>query len=168
MLAQIALGTWLALAACRQETRPARYDGLVVEMQAASILQIASFTLRTDDGTLVEMIVEGDVGMTSSHLREHMALADPVAVTVRYADGLIIATRIEDLLPPGPPKPTTVHSQVRPVQPAQPHAIREIAAWISSAVAIPSYRSTIVPLRSTKKIHGSLGSRHSVTASARI
>ena len=38
---------------------------------------------------------------------------------------------------------------------------------ISSAVAIPSNRSAIVPLRSTKKIHGSLGRRHSVTASAR-
>ena len=89
-----------AMAACRQDTRPTRYDGLVVELQAASILQIASFTLRTDDGALVEMVVEGDVGMTASHLREHMALADPVTVTVRYADGLTIATRIEDRLPP--------------------------------------------------------------------
>ena len=68
-------------------------------MQTASILQIASFTLRTDDGTLVEMIVEGDVGITASHLREHMALADPVTVTVRYADGLVIATLVEDRRP---------------------------------------------------------------------
>jgi hypothetical protein len=90
----------LALAACRQQARPTRYDGLVVAMQAASILQVASLTLRTDDGTLVEMVVEGDVGITASHLREHMALADPVTVTVRYADGLIIATRIDDRLPP--------------------------------------------------------------------
>lgn len=97
MLAHTVLGTSLLLAACRQEAKPTRYDGLVVEMQAASLLQIASFTLRTDDGTFVEMIVEGDVGITASHLREHMALADPVAVTVRYADGLTIATRIDDL-----------------------------------------------------------------------
>ena len=90
----------LALAACRQQARPTRYDGLVVAMQAASILQVSALTLRTDDGTLVEMIVEGDVGITASHLREHMALADPVTVTVRYADGLIIATRIDDRLPP--------------------------------------------------------------------
>ena len=93
-------GCPVALAACRQQAQPTRYDGLVVEMQAASILQIASLTLRTDDGTFVEMIVEGDVGITASHLREHMALADPVTVTVRYADGLIIATRIDDRLPP--------------------------------------------------------------------
>jgi hypothetical protein len=68
-------------------------------VQAASFMQIASFTLRKDDGELVELTVEGDVGMTPSHLREHMALADPVAVTVRYADGLVIATRIEDRFP---------------------------------------------------------------------
>jgi hypothetical protein len=71
----------------------------VVEIQAASILQIASFTLRTDDGQLVVMVVEGDVGITASHLREHMALADPVTVTVRYADSLTIATRVDDLQP---------------------------------------------------------------------
>jgi hypothetical protein len=99
MLARLAIGVPLMLAACRQQPRPTRYDGLVVEMQAASILQIASFTLRTDDGTLIEMVVEGDVGITASHLHEHMALADPVTVTVRYADGLIIATRIDDRLP---------------------------------------------------------------------
>jgi len=101
MLAHVTMIVWLALVACRQVVRPTRYDGLVVEMQAASILQIASFTLRTDDGTLIEMVVEGDVGITASHLREHMALADPVTVTVRYADGLTIATLIQDLQSPG-------------------------------------------------------------------
>jgi hypothetical protein len=101
VLAHITIVAWAALVACRQQVRPTRYDGLVVEMQAASILQIASFTLRTNDGTLVEMVVEGDVGITASHLREHMALADPVTVTVRYADGLVIATLVEDLQPPG-------------------------------------------------------------------
>ena len=99
MLALLAVGLLLTLVACRPEPRPTRYDGLIVEMQAASIVLIASFTLRTDDGTLVEIIAEGDVGMTSSHLREHMALGDPVTVTVRHADGLIIATRIEDRFP---------------------------------------------------------------------
>jgi hypothetical protein len=91
------LVAWTAvLAACRPQTLPTRYDGVLVEVQAASFLQIASLTLRTDDGTLVEMTVEGDVGMTQSHLREHMALGDPVTVTVRHADGLTIATRVED------------------------------------------------------------------------
>jgi hypothetical protein len=89
----------MALVACRQEARPTRLDGLVVEVQTASLLQVASFTLRTDDGTLVELIVEGDVGVTPSHLREHMALGDPVTVTVRYDDDLTIATWVYDLQP---------------------------------------------------------------------
>ena len=105
VLAGLAVAAWMlaavptTLAACRQQPRPTRYDGLVVEMQAASILQVASLTLRTDGGILVEMVVEGDVGITASHLREHMALAEPVTVTVRHADNLIIATRIDDRLP---------------------------------------------------------------------
>ena len=99
-LARFGLVAWtVLLAACQPQASPTRYDGLVVEVQAASFLQIASFTLRTDDGTLVEMTVEGDVGMTQSHLREHMALGDPVSVTARHADGLTIATRIEDRRP---------------------------------------------------------------------
>jgi hypothetical protein len=65
-------------------------------VQAASFLLVASLTLRTDAGDLIPMIAEGDIGMTPGHLREHMALAQPVRVTVRYDDDLVIATRIED------------------------------------------------------------------------
>ena len=99
MLACLLAAASTVLAGCWRDTRPTRLDGLVVAIQSASILQIASFTLRTDTGDLVEMIVEGDVGITASHLREHMALADPVTVTVRYADGLTIATLIQDRQP---------------------------------------------------------------------
>ena len=99
MLARVTVAVSALLIGCQRDTRPTRIDGLVIQMQAASFLQIASFTLQSDDGTQVEMIVEGDVGITPSHLREHMALGDPVTVTVRYADGLTIATRVEDLQP---------------------------------------------------------------------
>jgi hypothetical protein len=101
MLARLTIVASLVLVACHKQPRSTRYDGLVVEMQAASILQVASLTLRTDDGTLVEMVVEGDAGITASHLREHMALAEPVTVTVRYDDDRVIATLIQDLQPPG-------------------------------------------------------------------
>ncbi len=36
MLARLAAGVSLILVACRQPSRPTRYDGLVVQMQAAS------------------------------------------------------------------------------------------------------------------------------------
>jgi hypothetical protein len=68
----------------------------VIDVQVASFSQIASFRLRTEAGEIVELIVEGDVGITPGHLREHMVLGQPVKVTVRRADGLMIATLIED------------------------------------------------------------------------
>jgi hypothetical protein len=100
VLGRVLFAAWFLLVACRQEVLPTRYDGLVVELRTASIVQIVGFTLRTDDGQLVEIVVEGDVGITASHLREHMTLADPVTVTVRHAAGLTIATRVLDLQPP--------------------------------------------------------------------
>jgi hypothetical protein len=99
VLARLTITIVTPLTACRRDARPTRLHGLVVDVQAASFLQLASFTLRTDDGEIVDMVVEGDVGFTPSHLRDHMALGDPVTVTVRYADGVTIATSVEDRQP---------------------------------------------------------------------
>jgi hypothetical protein len=84
------------LLACQRDTRPTVLHGLIVKVEAASFLLVASLTLRTDAGDLIPMISQGDIGMTPGHLREHMALGEPVTVTVRYEDGLVIATRIDD------------------------------------------------------------------------
>jgi hypothetical protein len=93
----------LALLACRQaDARPTTLRGLVVNVQAASFVQVGSFTLRTDAGDLIDMTAEGDIGITASHLREHMVLADPVVVTVRYDGDRVIATRIDDAQPASP------------------------------------------------------------------
>lgn len=88
----------VVLVACgRPDTRPTLLTGVVVDVQAASFLLIATFTLRTNGGTLVPMRpAEGDIGITQSHLRQHMALAEPVAVTVRYDGDDVIAVRIDD------------------------------------------------------------------------
>jgi hypothetical protein len=95
----------MVVVGCAQDAGRAELRGLVVGVEAASFTQIGSFTLRTDDGQLVDLIVEGDVGMTPSHLREHMALGDPVRVTARRSDDLRIATRIEDANAQGTPTP---------------------------------------------------------------
>lgn len=72
----------------------------MVDVQAASFVQIASFTLRTNDGQLVPMrAADGDIGITQSHLRQHMALAEPVAVTVRYDGDEVVALRVDDAPP---------------------------------------------------------------------
>jgi hypothetical protein len=71
-------------------------QGAVIDVQVASFSQIASFKLRTDAGEVVDLIVEGDVGITPGHLREHMVLGQGVVVTVRRDGDLLIATHIED------------------------------------------------------------------------
>jgi hypothetical protein len=85
-------------------------------MQPASFLRIASFTLRTDDGAIIEMVCEGDVGITPGHMRDHMALAEPVAVTVKYDGDRVVAVRVDDA-------PSPVPAQATPdATPAQQHA----------------------------------------------
>jgi hypothetical protein len=85
--------------ACRQDPRPPQLRGLVVDVQSASFSQVQAFTLRTDTGETHEFVVEGNVGFTPSHLREHMMLGDPVVVSIRHSDGLQIATLVEDATP---------------------------------------------------------------------
>ena len=95
--------SWAALTACRQENvRPEQRRGLVVDLQIASFTQIQAFTLRTDEGETHEFIVEGNIGITPGHMREHMLLGDPVIVSIRYTDGLQIATYVDDAIPPTP------------------------------------------------------------------
>lgn len=68
-----------------------------MDVQIASFTQIQAFSLRTNDGVTHEFVVEGSIGITPGHMREHMLLGDPVVVTVKYADGLQIATLVEDV-----------------------------------------------------------------------
>lgn len=114
-LAGLLLAALAIVAGCQRDTRPTTLQGLVVSVQAASFVQIGTFTLRTNDGELVEMTAEGDVGITAGHLREHMTLTDPVIVTVRYDGDRVVATRIEDANPPTP-----TPASVQPDTPAKP------------------------------------------------
>lgn len=94
--------SWLSLAACRQVAPPEQRRGLVVDVTIASFTQIQAFTLQTDEGETHDFVVEGSIGITPGHMREHMLLGDPVIVSIRYADGLQIATRVDDAIPASP------------------------------------------------------------------
>ncbi|MCC6173700.1 MAG: hypothetical protein IT305_00215 [Chloroflexi bacterium] len=86
----------LLMLACQRDAAPSTVRGLIVDVQAASFSRISSFTVRADDGQTYQFVVEGDVGMTASHVREHMTLIDPVTVTYRSMPDGLVATRIED------------------------------------------------------------------------
>ena len=65
--------------------------GLLVEVESVSLTELDSLVLQDGAGKCWTFRAAGFIGITPSHLREHMALALPV--TVRYretADGLLV------------------------------------------------------------------------------
>jgi hypothetical protein len=71
-------------------------------VQSLGIQRLESFTLRTDDGRelVFAAATEFNAGvshaMSPGHMREHMALADPVTITYREQDGRLVALSATD------------------------------------------------------------------------
>lgn len=88
----------LALAACGPAGKTAA--GFVVDVQSTALTEVQSFTLRTPEGDEVVFRVgrlELDGGaFPAGHLREHLALNQPVAVAYREENGERIAYRLAD------------------------------------------------------------------------
>ena len=70
--------------------------GLVVEVSAESLTDLASLTIRDEPGDLWTLTAEGFVGMTPSHLREHQLLGQPVSVSYKETPDGLVAIRITD------------------------------------------------------------------------
>ncbi len=87
-----------ALAGCDAGDRLA--VGIVVDVRATGVTAVESFTLRSDDGTVTEFRVgrldTGPNVFPATHLREHMALAQKVAVRYRDEGGERVAFRLAD------------------------------------------------------------------------
>lgn len=80
--------------------QPATAAGFVIDVQSSSLTQVDSFTLRTPEGAELVFRVgplELDGGaFPAGHLREHMALAQAVAVAYREERGERVAIRLAD------------------------------------------------------------------------
>ena len=76
--------------------------GVLLEVASSGLTQVDSFTLRTDDGRELTFVpapnfnADTTHAMTPGHMRQHMALADPVAVTYREQDGKLVALSATD------------------------------------------------------------------------
>jgi hypothetical protein len=76
--------------------------GVLLEVQSSSLQRVDSFTLRTDAGQEMVFIAAPDFNagashpMTPGHMRQHMALADPVMVTYRAENGTLVALSATD------------------------------------------------------------------------
>lgn len=87
-----------AISACGPA--PETVAGFVTAVESTSLTEVQSFALRTTDGeelTFRVGAVELDGGaFPANHLRQHMALAQGVAVAFRMEDGERVAFRLVD------------------------------------------------------------------------
>ena len=77
--------------------------GVLLDVESPSIQKVDSFTLRTDNGQELHFLTAPDFNqgvahvMTPGHMRQHMALADPVVVTYREDNGTLVALSAVDV-----------------------------------------------------------------------
>ena len=76
-------------------------DGVILEVESRSLVELDSFTLRSNEGkTFVFVSDQGAQadpreGIFAGHLVGHMQSAEQVAVHYREEGGVFLATRIE-------------------------------------------------------------------------
>jgi hypothetical protein len=74
--------------------------GIVIDVRQTGPATVTGFTLRTDDGRLMDFQLgptgAGDGSFPSIHLRDHMASAQRVAVRYVTTDGGLVAIRLAD------------------------------------------------------------------------
>lgn len=71
--------------------------GVVVEVEARSILEVATLTIKEEgSGKVWTFQADGPVGFTPSHIREHMMQGRLVTVRFRERDGVFVAVLVTD------------------------------------------------------------------------
>ena len=77
-------------------------DGVLLDVVSPSLQQVTSFTLRADDGRELAFVTAPEFNqgvahvMTPGHMRQHMALAEPIRVTYRDDAGKLVALSAVD------------------------------------------------------------------------
>ncbi|HSW41569.1 MAG TPA: hypothetical protein VLM76_03570 [Patescibacteria group bacterium] len=96
LLAILALVT--VLVACGSGSSTA--VGIVTDVESRSLTEVDGFTIRTEEGTFMTFRIgnlELDAGaFPASHLHEHLATAQPIAIAYRAEPGGNIAYRLVD------------------------------------------------------------------------
>lgn len=83
-------------------TGEAHVRGILIEVQGATLQRAEGFTLRTDDGREMVFTVatEFNAGvphpMSPGHMRQHMALVEPIVVTYVTREGRLVALSAVD------------------------------------------------------------------------
>jgi hypothetical protein len=92
----------LLLVACTPPAQTHTARGVLLAVDSPSIQRVERFTLRTDDGQVLDFSAAPDFNsgashaMSPGHLRQHMALAEAITVTYREENGRLIALNATD------------------------------------------------------------------------
>ena len=96
------------LVGCAAQPPPAQTHivrGVLLDVESPGIQKVDGFTLRGDDGQELHFSTAPDFNqgvahlMTPGHMRQHMALGDPVEVTYRDEGGTLVALSAADANP---------------------------------------------------------------------
>jgi hypothetical protein len=83
--------------ACARRDEPTEITGVVVEVDSRSLADVRSFEVSSGgDVYLVFIDPAARYSFPPSHLRAHLASAEPVRVGLERRDGRLYATSIED------------------------------------------------------------------------
>ena len=89
----------VAFAACGSDGAEGAQEatGVVLAVDARSLTDVRSFTLKTQDETLeIRIDPHGDYSFPPSHLRNHALSGQPVRVELDERGGDLFATEMED------------------------------------------------------------------------
>jgi hypothetical protein len=76
---------------------PAVVTGVVVEIESRGLDEVESFTVKDGERRFTILVDENtDFSFTPSHLNEHRATGEPVAVEVDRRGGKLVAVTVED------------------------------------------------------------------------
>ncbi|HYN69915.1 MAG TPA: hypothetical protein VEX41_06880 [Candidatus Eisenbacteria bacterium] len=81
---------------------PSPVDGVLVDIESASLSEVFGFDLRLPDGTILAFTIgplENAAEFPPGHLSEHQATGAPVRVSYRIIDGVPVVYRLEDAPP---------------------------------------------------------------------
>ncbi|MQG17890.1 MAG: hypothetical protein FI726_06435 [SAR202 cluster bacterium] len=70
--------------------------GRVISVIAKSISDIQTFKVQSPTGEIYSFQVNGSIGFTPSHIKEHQVTGSPVTVTYISSNNVLIATKITD------------------------------------------------------------------------
>jgi len=70
--------------------------GRVISVVAKSISDVQTFKVQSPTGEIYSFQVNGFIGFTPSHIKEHQVTGDPVTVTYISGNNVLIATKITD------------------------------------------------------------------------